>query len=80
MIKKINALDFCYATENINTMYPDVLLYVFTKEYNLNYFSNISKVIVYIKVYISLVCTQEHALFVSFHETDMHEKYLFRKN
>lgn len=77
MLKQLTVDDFCYTVINTNINYPKVPLYIFTKEYTLNYFSEERKVIVYIKFYIALKRCQDYGIFISFHETNSHEKHLF---
>lgn len=77
ILKQLTVDDFCYTVMNTNTNYPEVPLYIFTKEYTLDYFSEEEKVIVYIKFYIVLKRCQEYGTIISFHETDNHERRLF---
>jgi hypothetical protein len=81
MIKSIllnlSPLDFCYSTPNQNTRYPYGELYVFCP--TLKFISEYceSEVLVYIK--LSLVESPEMVVIViSFHDTKIAEKYLFK--
>lgn len=61
----------CKAVEpNDNPRYSDALVYKFIKQYELEYFSEICNVIVYIKLYIVEYKTYDLVMVISFHEVE----------
>lgn len=75
MLLEIEVEDFCYAVDDYNL--KDIL-YIFSKEYELNYWGEYQKIPVYIKINIKKLRDGEYVLIVSFHEREKNIKFLFK--
>lgn len=75
MLLEIEVEDFCYAVDDYNS--KDIL-YIFSKEYELNYWGEYQKIPVYIKINIKKLRDGEYVLIVSFHEREKNIKFLFK--
>ena len=75
MLLEIEVEDFCYAVDDYNSKY---ILYIFSKEYELNYWGEYQKIPVYIKINIKKLRDGEYVLIVSFHEREKNIKFLFK--
>ncbi|GEM02951.1 hypothetical protein SAMN05421839_1731 [Halolactibacillus halophilus] len=71
--------DFCYAVENEKINYAHEILYVFCKQYELDFWGELENVEIYIKVnMIELKSGDARAFVVSFHKRNFEMTYLFR--
>ena len=71
--------DFCYAVNNKNPKFAHEVLYVFSKEYELDKWGELVSVDIYIKTNKTQTRSgEEFMIIVSFHERNMPLKYLFR--
>lgn len=75
MLLEIETNDFCYAVDDYNS---NDILYIFSKEYEIDYWGEYKKVAVYIKINIKRLNNGEYALIVSFHEREKNIKFLFK--
>ena len=75
LFEEIEVEDFCYAVDDYNS--KDIL-YIFSKEYELNYWGEYQKIPVYIKINIKKLRDGEYVLIVSFHEREKNIKFLFK--
>lgn len=75
MLLEIEVEDFCYAVDDYKS--KDIL-YIFSKEYELNYWGEYQKIPVYIKINIKKLIDGEYVLIVSFHEREKNIKFLFK--
>ncbi len=71
MLLSIEYTDFCYSIDDDN---QNERLYVFAKDYDLDYWGMQKNVLVYIKVVIK---SDDYAVIVSFHEPERNIKKLF---
>lgn len=72
MLLEIQASDFCYSVDNDKD--SSERLYVFLKEYYLDNWGIIEKVVVYIKIVIKI---EDYTVIISFHEPQKSIKKLF---
>lgn len=75
MLLEIETNDFCYAVDDYNS---NDILYIFSKEYEIDYWGEYQKVAVYIKINIKRLNNGKYALIVSFHEREKNIKFLFK--
>ena len=75
MLFEIEKNDFCYAVDDYNS---NDILYIFSKEYEIDYWGEYQKVAVYIKINIKRLNNGKYALIVSFHEREKNIKFLFK--
>lgn len=75
MLLEIETNDFCYAVDDYNS---NDILYIFSKEYEIDYWGEYQKVAVYIKINIKRLNNGEYALIVSFHEREKNINFLFK--
>lgn len=75
MILKLDVLDFCYAVDDYKSK---DMLYIFSKEYELDNWGTYEKVNVYIKIDIKKISSMEYAIIISFHEREKNIKFLFK--
>ena len=71
--------DFCYAAANYKPGYEHERLYVFCKEYELDYWGEVEYVDIYIKTNITQIKDDDFAVVISFHKRNEPITYLFRK-
>lgn len=72
--------DFCYSVENEKLDYAHEILYVFCKQYELDYWGELEIVEIYIKVnMIEMRNGDPRAFIVSFHKRNFEIAYLFRQ-
>ena len=72
MLLDIDVLDFCYSVDDYKN--PNERLYIFLKEYELDYWGILEKVSVYIKIAIK---KGDFTVIISFHEANKLTKKLF---
>lgn len=75
MILELDVLDFCYAVDDYKSK---DMLYIFSKEYELDNWGTYEKVNVYIKIDIKKISSMEYAIIISFHEREKNIKFLFK--
>lgn len=72
MILELESLDFCYSVDNYNNI--SERLYVFAREYELNNWGIINKILVYIKIALK---DENFVVVISFHEPNKKINKLF---
>ena len=72
MLLTIDVLDFCYSIDNDGE--TNERLYIFAKDFELNYWGIKENILVYIKIVIK---KEDYTVIVSFHEAERNIKKLF---
>jgi len=79
VLLSLEADDFCYAVNNDNEYFAHEVLYIFCKQYTLDYWGTLEDVDIYIKINMIEVKNRDtFSVVVSFHKRNFEMHYLFK--